>query len=257
MSHLPYQADEEEYVGDGVGRYEQLRADLDEPFDAADAPDDSRPGTAVAGAVVAWLATQQTRRSLRPSSTLPRTPDDREWFDDYTRASYAAGRQAARAFLDELGTAPRTPGISQSPTHQRALQEAYERQRQYWGQLASDLRNEVDTAVRETIENGGTLGAARSAADDRLVKVGKSRAQLIGESEPAWAFNRSMLAEYKDAGRNRVEVDARWETAGDNRVCAMCAARSGVYTIGEMENLMAAGDFPAHGRCRCVLLPTV
>jgi len=54
-------------------------------------------------------------------------------------------------------------------------------------------------------------------------------------------------------GFDRVEVDVEFSTAGDARVCPICAGLQGnTYTISE-----ARGRVPQHPGCRCAFLPVV
>ena len=48
-----------------------------------------------------------------------------------------------------------------------------------------------------------------------------------------------------------VIVKAEWMTAGDDRVCPICASLQGqVFSLDEIEPLI-----PRHPNCRCIALP--
>lgn len=254
--HLPYEATEDEYLEEANARYDRLRSDADEAFDEADDVDRRDDYEEFAGIAAAWLVTRQREAGLRPSSTIPSSPDDHDWFDRHVYSSYLAGRSTAREAMSARGiNPPRTPGVRASTTHQNALQSAYERQRTHWRRLSKDLRSEVKQSVRESLRDGATMREAHKTIDDRLVKTGKDRAMRIARTEPARAFNHAMVAEYQDSGVRNVAVDVSWETVGDGRVCEECMAMAGTYAVGRASEMLRSGNFPPHPLCRCLLMP--
>jgi SPP1 gp7 family putative phage head morphogenesis protein len=59
--------------------------------------------------------------------------------------------------------------------------------------------------------------------------------------------------EYRRWGVTGVTVTAEWQTAGDLRVCPICASREGkIYTLDEVE-----GMIPVHPNCRCFITPLI
>ena len=61
------------------------------------------------------------------------------------------------------------------------------------------------------------------------------------------------MAGYREAAAQGVTIRLELATAGDNAVCATCAALHGrVFTLEEAESII-----PLHDDCRCAWLPVV
>lgn len=241
MSHLPYEVPEDDYREDAEARYREIHGAVDDALDGSDVAAGGFVGT-----VVTWLSTRQRSAGVRPSGA------DQQWFDDYPRRAYSAGRQYARDELSAAGHSPSRTSLTRSTAHQRALSTLQDRQRRYWRKLASDLREEVRSALRNDVAANASISEAQDAIRDRIEKTGLDRARRIAETEPAWGFNRAYLAEAQEAGVDRVAVDMSWETAGDEKVCASCASKSGSYSMNKAIQMMESGaGIPDHSLCRC------
>lgn len=245
-SHLPYETEEENYRSESRQRYQAIRDDATDRITSTDVTTGG-----FAGAMATWVATRQRSQGLYPSQTTPDSGGDLQWFDNHALKSYKSGREYARKEIREAGYTPGTTGIDRGP-HRRAVTHLYDRQREQWRDLATDLRDEVRTTLRTQLNQGATAREARDVVTDRIEKVGFDRARRIAQTEPAWGFNRAYVAEVEDAGIARLAVDMSWETAGDNRVCADCRARSGTYPTEEAVSMMQSGNgIPEHTLCRC------
>ena len=81
--------------------------------------------------------------------------------------------------------------------------------------------------------------------------IGIKRSQDIAHTEIIRAHHLGNVAEYRLAGIEGVEVIAEFLTAGDTRVCIICADLAGKrFTLDEVEFLI-----PLHVRCRCSIIP--
>jgi len=79
------------------------------------------------------------------------------------------------------------------------------------------------------------------------------RAVLIARTEIIRAHHVATIMEYRNWGLEGIRVQAEWSTAGDDRVCPLCAAMEGkVFTLDEIEPLV-----PLHPGCRCIALPWI
>lgn len=79
----------------------------------------------------------------------------------------------------------------------------------------------------------------------------KRRAEILARTEIIRAHHLATIQEYRNWGVVGVQVQAEWKTAGDDRVCPICASMEGnIYTLDEIE-----GMIPAHPQCRCIALP--
>jgi len=97
---------------------------------------------------------------------------------------------------------------------------------------------------------GGDLAIVDSLG--RFISA-KVRAEMLARTEIIRAHHQANIQEYINAGIEGVTVMAEWLTAGDSRVCSICAGFSGkTFTIAQISPMI-----PAHPRCRCVALPVV
>lgn len=77
------------------------------------------------------------------------------------------------------------------------------------------------------------------------------RARRLARTEVIHAYAEGSLDGYEALGIEELEVDVEWSTAGDDRVCPMCAAMSNTV----MKLSEARGLIPRHPNCRCAWLP--
>jgi SPP1 gp7 family putative phage head morphogenesis protein len=83
--------------------------------------------------------------------------------------------------------------------------------------------------------------------------VGVYRGTLMARTEIVRAHAESTLNRFEEFGLRNVVNMAEWQTAGDHRVCPLCAQLQGrTFTIQE-----ARGMLPLHPNCRCTWLPVL
>lgn len=88
---------------------------------------------------------------------------------------------------------------------------------------------------------------------DRIDKVGKHRSTLLARTETIRAHHVASIEEYRFWGIPNVTIEAEWVTAGDARVCSLCAPLNGkIFTLDEIETVI-----PLHPQCRCAALPYI
>lgn len=86
---------------------------------------------------------------------------------------------------------------------------------------------------------------------DRVDKIGITRARTIARTEIIKVHAESQLDAMESMGGTEVGFMAEWSTAGDDRVCPLCAPlEATVMKIRE-----ARGLLPRHPNCRCAYLP--
>jgi len=79
----------------------------------------------------------------------------------------------------------------------------------------------------------------------------RKRALVIARTEMAAAHAEGQLDAFQELDIQRLGVQAEWHTAGDDRVCPLCAPLEGqTFTIEE-----ARGMIPRHPNCRCAWIP--
>lgn len=79
------------------------------------------------------------------------------------------------------------------------------------------------------------------------------RAEVLARTEVIRAHHSANIGEYKAAGIMGINVQVEYLTAGDDRVCKICAPlNKKIFKIEEAEHLI-----PVHPQCRCVALPYI
>lgn len=238
-----------QYVEAGTDRYERIRQRVEQALEQANVEDDTAAD--LAAIITSWLVAQQLQADVRPQTAIRSTA----WVDDAIDAAYRDGIQYARQTLHD---ADADLGLNQTtvdarldqPRHARTLDDVLASQREVWRDIADDLEREVGQAVREAAEQGATRRAISERVKDRIEHVAEHRARLTGRTEPAEAFHRAAIEEWRLIGVREAEVN--WETMADARVCTACRAGSAnsPYSLDE-----AAGLLPHHPVCRCFLVP--
>lgn len=104
---------------------------------------------------------------------------------------------------------------------------------------------QLNFILANALVNGN--GAQKIARDmtSRLQGLTKQRAMTIARTEVIYAHAEGQLDSYELLGVEEVGVMAEWSTAGDDRVCSLCAELEGAtLTIDE-----ARGLIPRHPNC--------
>lgn len=203
---------------------------------------------------------------VRQPGPLGTTPS--LWANLYISTAYKKGiiwaRQRMREDTDvlrsvektkadlELSNEAITTAFSQ-PTHADRVASVYTR-------TFTDLvgiNAAMDAQISRILADGLVSGLspyviARNIAD-RISAIGIHRATLLARTEIIRAHHLASIQEYRNAGLVGVSILAEWSTAGDSRVCELCAALEGkVFTLDEIEN-----KIPLHPQCRCAAIPVV
>lgn len=219
-------------------------------------------------AFLAWLRREERRGVLEIV-----TRGDNE----FVRAAYAKGINHADDALNAEGV--RIPeaelaAIFNAPMHRRALSDLFRRN---FANLAG-ITEEMNRQIAEELTEGFALGENPTKIarriNGRVDAVGKHRATVLARTEVIHAHSEATLNRYEEFGVRGVSVQAEWSTAGDDRVCPICAtlegetftlerARNGrfPYEAGDDEPPSLSGNYslqpPAHPQCRCSLLPVI
>lgn len=121
----------------------------------------------------------------------------------------------------------------------------------------NDLEGVTDsmaTSMTRVLADGLVQGRnPRDIANDLSdqVDISSSRAETIARTEIIRAHSEGQLDAMENMGVEEVGVAVEWDTAGDGRVCPLCAPLEGiVLTLNE-----ARGMLPRHPNCRCCWTP--
>lgn len=211
------------------------------------------------------------------------------WTNRFIRDAYNRGRLKARAQMGAVGIVPpagmrpilnvnlsllakkkTTPKKKKlvkpkSPLEDRLLT----LEKQVFNELrgiTKDMAKNISKVLAQGLKNGDSPKTIAKKINNTIKKLGKDlgmkdtlgryisaevRADMMARTEIIRAHAEAQLQEFKDWGLQGVSVKAEFITAGDARVCSICAKHEKqVFTIAE-----ARGLIPLHPRCRCIWLP--
>ena len=209
-------------------------------------------------AFMAWLQTQANAGILevRQGEPLSRAAE-RAWSNVYVRSAYQKGmaQSASKLRAEGVDVAPEWVGNAFSrPFHVDRVGLAYTRTFEDLKGITDTMSSQIGRALAEGLASGkGPVDIAR-AMNNRVDKIGITRARMLARTETIRAHAEASLNSYQEAGILGVGVEAEWRTAQDEKVCAECdaAANGGPYTIEQ-----ARGMIPLHPNCRCAWVPQV
>lgn len=216
-----------------------------------------------------WLKDSEQIGLFQPV-TFPRVGQGIEniWANTYIYDSYRHGISWARSaiksnneLMKELGTtssAISTESLDidaaiQLPVHADRVGAIYTR-------TYNDLQGitaTMDAQISRELADGLILGKhpreIAIAIADRVEKIGIHRATVLARTEVIRAHHMASIQTYRNFGIENVQVEAEWITAGDSRVCELCAPLEGKrFKLDEIE-----GKIPVHPQCRCAAIPIV
>lgn len=214
-----------------------------------------RTDRAKIGGFLRWLSNQLQSEYLSVVG-----PEENE----YIRKAYSEGlRQATRDLREQGVDVPGTDGLLETFTHRKALQDLYTRTYEDLRGVTRDMAQGVRDELSEGLINGENPKKVAKRITDRIDSIGKHRSTLIARTEMMNAVSDGQLNRLREVeGSSDVNVTVKhgsWETARDDRVCAICKSLKGItFTLDELENgsfRMDGYDYqlkpPAHPNGRC------
>lgn len=178
------------------------------------------------------------------------------WSSVYLRTAYQKGVAQAAAEMRGSGVkvAPRWVDTAFGrPVHADRAGLIFTRAYDSLRGVTEEMDRQMSEVLARGIAEGRGVQDIARELNDRVDKVGRTRARTIARTEVIRAHADASLNSYKEAGLAGVRVRAEWSTAGDDAVCEDCADNEGRdFTIEEAE-----GMIPMHPNCRCAFLPVV
>lgn len=207
-----------------------------------------------------WMNEQQRKGILEVTQgrQVGRAMED-HWQNMYIRSSYQKGILRARQEMRNAGyDVPNVDdmegginGVFNQPFHADRVGAAYTRAFTELKGITEAMDQQISRALAEGLTRGDGPEAIARAINDRVDKVGLTRARTLARTETIRAHHAANIQEYRNFGVEGVRVQAEWATAGDSRVCSLCAPLEGQeYDLKTIE-----GMIPRHPRCRCMALP--
>lgn len=178
------------------------------------------------------------------------------WMNTYIDSAYTKGIRDAAAKMRKGGANIANSWVEQSffrPIHADRLGLIYTRAYSDLDGITKTMDQQISRILAQGIGEGrGPADIARQI-NERIDKIGITRARVLARTEIVSAHAEASLNAYEEAGLEGVEVEAEFTTAGDNAVCPECDALAGkVFTIAE-----SRGMIPVHPSCRCSFSPIV
>lgn len=181
----------------------------------------------------------------------------RGWVEGYLYSSYKKGVQRAETEINKRVAKGNAVGLMEGAlkreNHQAKLS-------QILGRVYTDLEginDSMQAGIRREIalgleEGEGTAKIAKRI-ENRVGKIGRTRSRVLARTEVIRSHHLANITSYREAGMNKIVVQAEFSTADDGRVCPDCEGLEGqVFTLATIE-----GMIPVHPDCRCVALPVL
>lgn len=199
-----------------------------------------------------WMQEQMDKRLL-----------DINWQTGYIDSAYKKGMlDAYIAARPELASEeiPGFEGMNQdqfirqsfsAPIHRDTVELLYARSFEGLKGITAEMSKQMSPILAQGLVDGDGPRKIARALNNRIDKIGRTRAVVLARTETIRAHAEGALNSYESFGIYDVEVQAEWSTAGDDRVCDLCLPLEGVVmSISE-----ARGLIPRHPLCRCTWIP--
>lgn len=123
--------------------------------------------------------------------------------------------------------------------------------------ITAAMDAEISRILADGFSQGWNPTRIATEINTKVNKIGRYRANLLARTEVIRAHHLASIAQYEEYGIEGVKVTAEWHTAGDTKVCVLCAPLDYKKT-GKLWSLQEIkGKIPVHPLCRCVALPHV
>lgn len=117
--------------------------------------------------------------------------------------------------------------------------------------ITGAMSQQITTELIDGLVQGRRPDLIARRISERVDKIGRARALTLVQTEITRAHAEGQIEAMAALGQKQLAVAVEWRTAGDNRVCPLCAPLQGiVLTLKE-----ARGAIPRHPRCRCAFIP--
>lgn len=180
----------------------------------------------------------------------------RHYTAKYVRASYARAIKDAGSKLRAEGLDVPVEDVETMfnlPVHEQSLQRLYTRTYENLEGISGPTAKAVREELTQGFVEGVNPNEMARRLNDRVDAIGLNRARTLARTETIHSHAEGTLDRFQRAGVENVSLQAEWLTAGDLRVCELCAARAGdVLPLRE-----ARGLIPLHPMCRCAWSPVV
>lgn len=208
---------------------------------------------------MAWLQ-GEIDRGIMTTQTIGDPEPGKPWTNMWVKRGYEKGIQRAqnesveyvRQYKPEegpLNTMSITAALN-SPVHADRLRLLYTRTFSELRGITQAMDQQISRVLAEGLAAGQNPMAIARALNERVDKIGITRARTLARTEIIRAHHVASVQEYINLGITELGAEVEWTTAGFN-VCPICQGLEGRrYQAEESFNLI-----PAHPNCRCTLKP--
>ncbi len=212
---------------------------------------------------MAWLQEQEKAGVLQlVNKSRIGTPVEQLWANTYIDTAYQRGIRRGREELRKQGVDIPTFGDKQlrdpviaafnQPVHADRVGLIYSRVYSDLKGITSAMDTQISRVLAQGLAEGRNPRELARTINDRVDKIGITRARMLARTEVIRAHHAANVQEYRNAGIEGVSVMVEWSTAG-YKVCTVCSALQGKrFTLDEIEFMI-----PKHPNCRCVAIPDV
>lgn len=144
------------------------------------------------------------------------------WTDEFVEQAYKKGSLQAGARARGQGADVPEINISQYmklPANQEAVETLYSRTFSQLRGVTQAMDQEISRVLSQGLAEGISASDMAEQINDRVDKIGITRAQMVARTEVINAHSTATLNRYERIGIQEVEQQAEFLTAGDFRVC--------------------------------------
>lgn len=207
-----------------------------------------------------WLRQAQRDEIIGVQSGVPLSRAGRQaWTHIYIDAAYQRGIAQAGAELRRAGATVDDRWVGAAfnrPIHADRVGLAYVRVYQELEGITDAMDQQISRVLAQGISEGLNPARMASQINNRVDKIGITRARVLARTETINAHAEASLNAYQEAGVEGVDVVAEFLTASD--ACPECASlQAEVESDGGWTLSRARGVIPVHPNCRCAWAPRV
>jgi hypothetical protein len=196
-----------------------------------------------------WLE-GKIRSDVLESASRSQVVDGAHFSSDYIYQSSEQGikhshRELRRVGVDLDDEETNLGTILRTPVHQDIMESAYLRAYDELDGITSEMGTEIRRVMSESLADGVNPRETARRMNDRVDKVGMTRARRMARTETARTYNLHSAARYSDLGVTEVDV----LTANPCEKCADLAS-SNPHPVED-----AGGLLPVHPNCVCSIAP--
>lgn len=202
-----------------------------------------------------WLQTAIEEEILQPVGETALL-QGQHYTGSFVRATVRKAIELARNRLRQAGfdfPESDVDAVLNRPIHQETLRTMYRRHFRALEGVTQEMDRQMSRTLTEGFAQGYHPRKMASELNDRIDKIGITRARAVAQTEVIRTHATSTLDSYERSDTESVVKESEFSDSDDERVCEDCEDLDGTtYTVDE-----ARGVIPVHVNCRCGWLPVI